>query len=118
MKMSITVVVNNLEEFSMIAGTSKLLEFSVYDNSGLPLNISTCTVKWVLAPFGQPSSNVAQVDGTITGLNTFEIDIPNADTETLSGKYIHQPIIISFDNKETRLGQGIITIIPQIPITT
>ena len=112
------VLVNTLEEISMIAGTTKSYEYTVSNPDGTPFILSGYTaVTLVLAPFGQPSNNILQIDGTITGTNTFYFVLTSALTASLLGKYIQQPIIIGGGDIEVRMGQGIISIIPQIPKT-
>ena len=81
-----TIQVNNLSEISLIAGTIKTLEYSVYRSSGVPFDLTGYAgVKLVLAPMGQPDNNILQVDGTITGTKTFYFILTNNDTKTVSG---------------------------------
>lgn len=108
--------INNLEEFAMIAGTDYTLVFTVYDQDGVLQNIGGATVKWTLSPFGQ-STNILQINGTILDDNRFEVVIPAASTQNLSGKYTQQPVIRSFYGQQFIPAQGTILIIPQTPIT-
>ena len=109
--------INQLEEFSMIAGTEFTLEFNVFEEDGVnPLDLGGATITWVLCPYGQPDYNVLQKTATITGTNTFEVLIGGDDTEELSGKYIQQPVIVSFTNQKFRPAQGAILIQPLIPL--
>ena len=106
---------NSLGKFSFIAGNSYLLEFSVYDDTGVnPVDLGGASVVWLLCPFGQPDFNVLEIIGDITGLNTFEIDISNEDTESLSGTFIHQPVITAFTGEVYKPAQGTILILPAI----
>lgn len=110
--------INSLEEFSFIAGSKYTVDFTAYQSDGFtPMDLGGATVYWVLAPYGQPDYTVVQITGTVTGTNTFEFEIPSATSATLSGKYIHQPVIISFGGSEYRIAQGILLVIPQIPYT-
>jgi hypothetical protein len=110
---------NALEEFSFIAGTDYTLTFEVFEGDGVsPADIGGGTIKWVLSPMGQPEYNILELDGAITSANEFEVEIPSAATQTFSGKYIQQPVLIDFDGQEFRPAQGVITIIPRIPLTS
>ena len=106
---------NSLGEFSFIAGSQFEIDFTAYQSDGVnPMDLGGATVYWVLAPYGQPDYTVVQITGTVTGTNTFSFTIPFATSSTLSGKYIHQPIIVSFGGLEYRPAQGILTVIPTI----
>ena len=106
--------INSLEEFSFIAGNNYVVEFAVYEEDGVnPIDLGGATVYWLVSPFGQPDYTELQVTGTITGTNTFEFDLAGL-TNNLSGKYIHQPVIISFGGEEYRPAQGVLTVIPRI----
>ena len=110
--------INSLEEFGFIAGTDYLITFNVFEENGItPLDMGGATIKWALAPYGQTSYNVLQLNGVITGVGVFTVTVPSASTETLSGKYIHQPVITSFAGAEYRPGQGVLLLMPQIPMT-
>lgn len=109
--------INSLEEFGFIAGTDYVITFNVFEENGItPLDMGGATIKWVLAPYGQTSYNVLQINGVITDVGVFTVTVPSASTETLSGKYIHQPVITSFAGAEYRPGQGTLLLIPRIPI--
>jgi len=106
---------NALGEFSFIAGSQYTVDFTVYESDGItPMDLGGATVYWVLAPYGQPDYTIVQITGTVTGTNTFEFDVPSTATENLSGKYIHQPVIVSFGGKVYRPCQGIALILPKI----
>jgi hypothetical protein len=107
---------NALGEFSFIAGSQYTVDFAVYEADGItPMDIGGATVYWVLAPYGQPDYRVVQITGVVTGTNTFKVTIPSATSASLSGKYIHQPIIVSVAGLEYRPAQGLVLIIPQTP---
>lgn len=108
--------INSLEEFGYIAGTSFTLYFDVYEQNGItPLDMGGATFHLVLSPYGQNYS-VLEKAGTITGVGTAEVELESADTANLSGKYIQQPVIVSFSGEEYRPGQGVILLIPQTPL--
>lgn len=105
--------INSLEEFSFIAGTPFTLYFTVYEQDGTTLlDMGGGTFKWVLSPYGQ-NYNVLDVEGTITDVGKANVQLETADTELLSGKYIHQPVIISFSGEKYRPSQGVVLIIPR-----
>lgn len=109
---------NSLQEFSFIAGSSYTLDFTVYESDGInPMDLGGATIYWVLAPYGQPDYTILQITGSITGVNTFEVEITSALSENLSGKYIQQPIIVAFSGTEYRIAQGIVLILPKISYT-
>lgn len=114
--------INQLEEFSFIAGNEYKIYFTAYQGDGItPLNLESSDVYWVLSPYGQPDYRVSKITGEVNpdslGTNVFLIEVSSLITSSLSGKYIHQPVIVSFSGKEYRPCQGIVLIIPQIPIT-
>lgn len=110
--------INSLEEFSMIAGSTRTLEFTVYEEDGVNLlDLTGATIKWSLCPFGDFSYNVLQKNGVITGAGTFTVSLTSSDTSSLSGKYIQQPTITDFNGKIFKPSQGTVLIIPQIPVT-
>lgn len=110
---------NALEEFSFIAETDYTLTFTVYESDGVtPVDLGGGTIKWVLSPMGQPDFNILELDGVINTTSTFTVSIPAAQTSGLSGKFVHQPVITDFEGKTFRPAQGIITIIPRIPLTS
>lgn len=109
---------NSLVEFSFIAGTEFKLEFFVYESDGItPVDLGGATIKWVLCPYGQPDYAILEINGAITDTNKFEVEILSTLSQTLSGKYLQQPVLIDFDGVEYRPAQGVITILPRIPIT-
>lgn len=104
---------NCYEPFALIAGTSYTIEFEVFEEDGVnPLDLGGATVKWLVSPFGQSDYNSISSNGSMTGVNKFEFNLSPSDTINLSGKFIHQPVIMSFTGEEYRPGQGILTIIP------
>lgn len=116
--------INTLPEFTMIAGNSELLQFTVLNTNNQPVDLTGCTIKWLLAPYGQLDNNVCEIVGVIqTPLE--EDDVPNIFTVDLQteltinlehGKYIQQPVIIDATGEQSRIGQGVITILKEIPI--
>lgn len=106
---------NTLVETSFIGGTDFTMEFEVFDEDGItPLDLGGATITWKLCPFGQPQYVALSLSGTITGINTFSVEIPHASTITMSGKYIQQPIVTDFSGQVFRPAQGNVIILPAI----
>ena len=112
---------NNLEEISFIGGTEYTLEFTVYDEDSVAIDISTATIVWNMSYYGQQDVNVItyNLSGgiTITDISEFEVVLDGSDTINLSGKFVHQAVITDFDGTPFVPGQGIITILPRISST-
>ena len=109
------ITVNDLEEFAFIGGTKYELTFDVYDSASAAIDLSTSTATWVLSPYGNPQYAALTKTGVLSGspVNRVIFTVESADTETLSGKYTHQPVIVDFTGDEFRPSQGIVTIIPR-----
>jgi hypothetical protein len=108
--------INALPEFGFIAGTTYTLYFNVYEENGVnPLDMGGATFRWVLTRYGL-SESVLEVEGSITGIGTAEVQLTTNDTKNLSGKFIHQPVIISFTGEEYRPSQGTLIIAPRVPL--
>lgn len=98
----------NLESMFFIGGTDFTLEFTVYNQDGSLADLSGASVAWKMAPYGD-SASVLSYAGTITGANTFEVHILGADTLSLDGIFIHQPIVTKA-GEDFRSQQGEIVI--------
>ena len=110
-------LMNSLEEIMFIGGSEYTINIGVYDENEIPIDIGSATCSWTMAYYGQPDTAILTKSGTITGLNTFKILLSGADTISLSGKFVHQPIIVDYNGSIFRPAQGIITIIPRIKNT-
>jgi len=103
-----------LDEITFIGGTNYTLTFNVYNSNGTSANLAGKDCGWKMCPFGYPEIVTLEYSScTQTGANTFEVVIPSADTLTLSGKYVHQPIITD-GTEDYRSEQGLINIDPAI----
>ena len=108
--------INGMEEFGFIAGQPYTIFFEVFEEDNVtPLDMGGATFKWVLSPYGQ-SYNIKEITGEVTGIGTAKVELSTADTIGLSGKYIQQPIVISFTGEEYRPSQGIVLIQEAIPL--
>jgi len=105
--------INTLEDTEIIAGESFTLYFNVTDENDTPINISTGTPSWVISPYGDPDYVALTKSGVITDTSQFSVELETADTQSLEGVYIQQPIYIDFNGKEFRK-QGIITFVARI----
>jgi hypothetical protein len=103
-------------DISFIGGTYKELPFDVEDEAGNPVDISSFTFSWVLSPVGESAvSSLVKTgvfDTTVADKNRFIVYLYSYDTINLSGKFIHQPIIIGNPGYDLRNGQGYIIILP------
>ena len=109
---------NSLEETSFIAQSEFTLYFTAYQADGVtPLDLGGAYISWELCPYGQDSYTVLQKIAVVTGANTFKVVLLANDTRGLSGKYIHQPVITSFAGNIYRPAQGVLLILPAIPVT-
>jgi hypothetical protein len=104
------LTVNDLTEFSFIAGSKKTLTFDI-TNNGVDMDLSGATCSWKLSPYGQTTA-VLTKSGSVSGspINRFVITLESADTATLSGKYVQQPIVVDAVGDTYRPSQGIVTI--------
>ena len=108
--------INSLEETTFIAGNDFTLEYSVFESDGVtPMDLGGANTYVVISPYGQPEYKEVQLAGSITSANTFEVDFTSILSRELSGKYIHQPVIIAFSGTEYRPAQGLLNILPRTP---
>lgn len=111
------ITVNSLSEFSIIGGTACELIFTATYEDGEPVDLSSSTTKWTLSYMGDPDNAIATVNGEVYDVNKFIIKMSSDITKELSGKVVHQPILVDYDGNEYRLAQGLITIISRIQNT-
>jgi hypothetical protein len=107
-------LMNTLPEIVFIGGTEYSIFFSIFDENGSPIDISSSTCTWRMAYCIQPNLSIVTKTGTITGINQFKVTLFSQDTQSLSGKFVHQAIVSDFDGATYRPAQGIITIITSI----
>lgn len=107
--------INCLAEFIMIGGDERTLNFTVYDENGTPVNLNSAVCIWKLAEYGNEDYAIVTKTGTVTGSNTWKVDLESTDTILLSGKYIQQPIVTEANGITHPTYQGYIIILPRIP---
>jgi hypothetical protein len=114
--------INDLDEFSFIAGAYQEIFFDVYTSAGSPVDITSASCLMVVSKYGDQSNSILQISGSpvVSGsvLNQFVVELESSDTKELSGKYIYQPVIQVLSGDEYRPSQGIVTIIPRIPLSS
>jgi len=102
-----------LEQIQFIGGSTMMLEYSVYDSDGLPVDLNGATCQMKLRRYGSFGSDaVLTKDGTIitsTDNNVFQVILSTADTLSLYGKFTQQVIVTDMSSKQFRF-QGIIVI--------
>jgi hypothetical protein len=114
--MTIFSTLNTTEyaEFSFIAGTNQTLTFDIYDASSSPIDIRNGVCAWTMAQYGKPQNATLILAGTASGSSTpyrFTVSVSGSLTQSLSGKYIHQPVYFDANGNEYRPGQGNILIL-------
>lgn len=124
--------INTMEDVSFIAGSSFFFDFNIFDPAGVPINLAGKTLEWKLAPYGQKDYNSiiktetpyvsggVTYGGGVTDLDVYtkRVTLDPADTESLSGKYIQQAVVIETNVDLTtttyKPAQGVVTIISDI----
>ena len=109
-------IINDLQEFYMIAGRNETLVFNVYDSGSAAVNLAGTSIIWLLAPYGSTDSVLTKTCiKSGSPINRFSVILTNADTDELSGKYVHQYTITN-SGSYVRPSQGIIFILPALTV--
>lgn len=104
----------DLEQVSFIAGTEQEFTFDIYTSGSVAMDLSSSTCTWEMARYGSGSAILTKnaiVPGT--PVNRMQVILAPTDTASLSGKFIHQPVITT-GSSVARPSQGIIQIFSQI----
>jgi len=106
---------NDLSPISFIAGTVQELIFYIYTAGSVAKDLTTSTCTWEMARYGSGTSALTK-NAVVSGspVNKMVVTLTSDDTESLSGKFIHQPVIDDGGSDEYRPSQGIIQIFTQI----
>ncbi len=99
----------NLEEFTINAGNSQELVFTVYNSASSLVDISGATITWYLGKIGDQNATVTK-SGVPTGTGQFTVYLTPADTLNLQGKYVHQYRLVDSSGSTFRPSQGIINL--------
>lgn len=107
-----------LDDVSFIAGSEFVLKFPVSNELGAPLNISTSTMDWGLALYGQPEVSILHKAATRYDSTTFQVELEEADTLTLGDDVYLQQMRITYSyvedgntiTKHLRPAQGLVII--------
>ena len=87
----------SLDEISFIGGTTYNLDFKVKNTSGSYIDLTGKTFTWKMSPYGEKTVTSACKVGAILVDDTYtcRVILTSADTQSLSGKYIHQMSFVS-----------------------
>jgi len=106
----------DLAPISFIGGTEQELTFYLYDSASQILDLTSASwCGWEMGRYGSASA-VLTKDAVVSGspINKMVVILTTADTQDLSGKFIHQPVTVDNANKEFRPSQGSIQISSRI----
>ena len=109
-------VINDLQEFQIIAGADRILTFNIYTSGSVAPDLAGASFTWKLSPYGQYSSVLTKT-GTWSGSslkNQFKVFLEPSDTNTLSGIYLQQYTLVSAGGYTYIPSQGIIRILQLI----
>lgn len=83
-----------LDEFSFVAGNPFQITFTVYDQQGIPMDLTDYTTEIKFCQYGDIRNIVDTISGIINiSESTVTYSLLTADTENLSGKYSCQVIL-------------------------
>lgn len=108
--------INNLAEDIFTAGSTRTYDFYALDENGAAIDLSTAqSISWNMSRYGSSSLLIGKTP-TLPGspVNLARVVIDSSDTLTISGKFIHQFVVVDLAGKTHIPGQGIITINPRI----
>jgi len=114
--------INTLEDMEFIAGSTEYIDFTIQNDAGVPIGVTGKTLEWRLAPYGQKNFNSVtktEASGVTTpDLYTKRVTLDPTDTQSLSGKYVQQVIVVETNPDLTtttyKPAQGVVTIISAI----
>jgi len=109
-----TIVANDLEQITMIAGDELKLEYKLYDNKQKEIDLNGATCLLSVFKYGDPSYVIFSIEGTVDNveLNKFEVIVSGSYTQNLSGVYQQQVKIIDGTGSSHIPSQGKIIIFP------
>lgn len=101
------------QDFALYSGDSKKLNASIVDENNAPLNLTNATFKWVLANDTATVLSKSIGNGiTITNApyGQCTISITTADTQSLSGTYIHEARVTDSNGNSSIVFSGTVTV--------
>jgi len=104
----------NLSEIGFISGSSRDIEFTIYNESGTTLQyVWGCFANWKLYYFEEELDNpIVEKTVYMQDDNSFLIPLLASDTQGLSGKFAQEISITDFSGKRHQGGTGILYILP------
>lgn len=106
-------ILNSMPTTEFIAGTEFTLTFEMFEADGTTLlDITGGTVSVVISELGQPETAIITQAGVIDGTNTWYATLASADTESLSGVFVIQPVLVDVSGDNFRPAQGRLIILP------
>ena len=108
--------INSLNDFTVIGGNDFTIKFNVVDEDGLPVDLTGATLTLKISPYGQPTSVLETITGSIGSTDDIAEFILSADVseQMIGGKYSYQPIIEDSSGKIHRPKQGTFGLIQAI----
>ena len=107
-----SVVANDLEEVHMIAGDYKTFIYTVYDESGSLLDLSSATCSVAIFKYGDAENIFYTLPGSVIGMGKFSVTFTSACSINLSGVYQQQPKIVDYLGNLHIPSQGKLVIFP------
>ena len=107
-------------DFTMYSGDTKLLEITVLDQDGDPVDLTGATVKWQMAKKVTSDTPVLskEIGSGVVIMNPtagrFDISLQPADTAAIKGAYYHEAEITESGGDVATVLAGTITILPDL----
>lgn len=115
MTISVYDSANYLPDAWLYAGSSRTFTYECLEEDGVtPLSITNGSAKLLLCPWGEPEITSLEKNGVINTSHSFTISFEEADTISLSGKFLQQPVVVDSSGNTFRAGQGALLIFPSI----
>jgi hypothetical protein len=99
----------SLADATFVAGTTHKFKFTVKDQTGSGINITSASCTWRMSEYGSDYAILTKV-GNIVATDSFDIILNNTDTVGLSGKFTHQPYVYFSTGVGVIPAQGVIVI--------
>lgn len=110
-----------ITNFAIWAGDDVELSLSLFAEDGSPYNLTGATLRWGLAAIAAPNTALVTKSTSAGGIaiaNAFgglaTVLLVGADTETLSGRFLHQLQVTDGTGETATLASGMVTINPSM----